>query len=86
VLILINNWLGLIPVIGSIGSLMMVAGLESFVPYLRGGTADLNTTLALWPFGSPWSQAIFRCGCRWCLELCKQIQQYQAFLESPKRS
>lgn len=47
VLILINNWLGLIPGIGSIGSMMMVDGHEAFVPYLRGGTADLNTTLAL---------------------------------------
>ena len=47
VLILINNWLGLIPGIGSIGSLVSEGGHETFVPYLRGGTADLNTTLAL---------------------------------------
>jgi F-type H+-transporting ATPase subunit a len=46
-LILINNWLGLIPGVGSIGSLVVENGHETFVPYLRGGTADLNTTLAL---------------------------------------
>jgi F-type H+-transporting ATPase subunit a len=47
VLILINNWLGLIPGIGSIGQVVMHDGHATFIPYLRGGTADLNTTLAL---------------------------------------
>jgi F-type H+-transporting ATPase subunit a len=42
--VLINNWLGLIPGIGSIGQ---VTKEHVFIPYLRGGTADLNTTLAL---------------------------------------
>ncbi len=46
-LILINNWLGLIPGVGSIGRLVSEGGHEVFVPYLRGATADLNTTLAL---------------------------------------
>jgi len=46
-LILINNWLGIIPGVGSIGKMMIENGHETFVPYLRGGTADLNTTLAL---------------------------------------
>jgi len=46
-LILINNWLGLIPGVGSIGQLVSEGGHEVFVPYLRGATADLNTTLAL---------------------------------------
>ncbi|MBI5037831.1 MAG: F0F1 ATP synthase subunit A [Candidatus Kerfeldbacteria bacterium] len=45
--VLINNWLGLIPGIGSIGFLEMEEGHEIFVPLFRGGTADLNTTLAL---------------------------------------
>lgn len=45
--ILINNWLGLIPGIGSIGFIEGEAGHQVFVPLLRGGTADLNTTLAL---------------------------------------
>lgn len=47
VLILINNWLGLIPGVGSIGQVANHDGHLVFIPYLRGGTADLNTTLAL---------------------------------------
>lgn len=43
VFILLNNWLGLIPGIGSIG--FVEHGV--FIPYFRGGTADLNATLAL---------------------------------------
>lgn len=41
--ILINNWLGLLPGVGSIGFIEY----GKFVPILRGSTADLNTTLAL---------------------------------------
>jgi F-type H+-transporting ATPase subunit a len=43
IFILLNNWLGLLPGIGSIGFIEN----NVFVPYFRGGTADLNTTLAL---------------------------------------
>lgn len=43
IFILLNNWLGLVPGIGSIGFVEN----NTFVPYFRGGTADLNTTLAL---------------------------------------
>lgn len=47
IFILLNNWLGFFPGVGSIG-LIQTHGSESiFVPLLRGGTADLNTTLAL---------------------------------------
>jgi len=45
--VLINNWLGLLPGIGSIGFIETLEGHSAFVPYFRGGTADLNTTLAL---------------------------------------
>lgn len=45
--ILLNNWLGLIPGIGSIGFIEKTAEGSLFVPLFRGGTADLNTTLAL---------------------------------------
>ncbi|MCX6785033.1 MAG: F0F1 ATP synthase subunit A [Candidatus Komeilibacteria bacterium] len=45
--VLINNWLGLIPGVGSIGFIEGEVGHQVFVPWLRGGTADLNTTLAL---------------------------------------
>ncbi len=47
VFILLNNWLGLLPGIGSIGFLEGSGGHQVFIPYFRGGTADLNTTLAL---------------------------------------
>lgn len=45
--ILINNWMGLLPGIGSIGFVETTEAHSVFVPYFRGGTADLNTTLAL---------------------------------------
>ena len=47
VFILLNNWLGLLPGIGSIGYYAIEEGHKVFVPLFRGGTADLNTTLAL---------------------------------------
>lgn len=47
IFILINNWLGLFPGIGSIGFLEQEHGHTVFVPWFRGATADLNTTLAL---------------------------------------
>jgi F-type H+-transporting ATPase subunit a len=45
--VLVNNWLGLLPGIGTIGFIESGHGESVFVPILRGGTADLNTTLAL---------------------------------------
>jgi F-type H+-transporting ATPase subunit a len=45
--VLVNNWLGLFPGIGTIGFVENAGGHLTFVPFLRGGTADLNTTLAL---------------------------------------
>ena len=44
--ILINNWLGLLPV-GGFGILEEGEHGLSFIPFLRGGTADINTTIAL---------------------------------------
>ena len=43
VFILINNWLGLLPIVGSIGFMQN----SVFIPIFRAGTADINTTLAL---------------------------------------
>lgn len=40
--VLINNWLGLLP-LGGLGLIQH----GSFIPFLRSGTADINTTLAL---------------------------------------
>jgi F-type H+-transporting ATPase subunit a len=45
--ILINNWLGLLPGVGSLGVIEVNQGRLFFIPLLRGATADLNTTLAL---------------------------------------
>lgn len=45
--ILVNNWLGIIPGIGTIGFVEHHGGHQVFVPLFRGATADLNTTLAL---------------------------------------
>jgi F-type H+-transporting ATPase subunit a len=45
--ILVNNWLGLVPGVGSIGIIEQHDGHNVFVPLFRGATADLNTTLAL---------------------------------------
>lgn len=44
VFILFNNWLGLLPGVGTIGFLEHGT---TFVPFFRGATADLNTTLGL---------------------------------------
>jgi F-type H+-transporting ATPase subunit a len=44
--ILINNWLGVLP-LGGLGIVEKSKEGLSFVPFLRGGTADINTTLAL---------------------------------------
>jgi F-type H+-transporting ATPase subunit a len=45
--ILLNNWLGLLPGVGTVGFVESGHGKNLFIPYLRGGAADLNTTLAL---------------------------------------
>jgi F-type H+-transporting ATPase subunit a len=47
IFILISNWMGLLPGIGSIGQVVSEHGEKIFIPYFRGGTADLNTTLSL---------------------------------------
>ncbi len=44
--ILLNNWLGIFP-LGGFGLIENGAHGPAFIPYLRGGTADINTTIAL---------------------------------------
>src|SRR3989344_4649814 len=44
--ILVNNWLGLLP-LGGFGILEQSEHGLVFIPFLRGGTADINTTIAL---------------------------------------
>lgn len=45
--ILVSNWLGIFPGIGSIGRWMMVHGEAELVPLFRPANTDLNTTLAM---------------------------------------
>jgi F-type H+-transporting ATPase subunit a len=45
--ILTMNWMGLLPGFGTIGLLQEHEGRQVHVPFLRAGTADLSTTLAL---------------------------------------
>jgi F-type H+-transporting ATPase subunit a len=60
IFILFTNWFGLIPGVGTIGqNVTMSDGSHVFKPFLRGGNADLNMTLAmsltfffLWTFWS----------------------------------
>jgi F-type H+-transporting ATPase subunit a len=45
--IICNNWLGLLPGVGTIGIHEVIHGKEVLVPLFRSGNADLNMTLAL---------------------------------------
>ncbi|MFA6081669.1 MAG: FoF1 ATP synthase subunit a [Patescibacteria group bacterium] len=45
--ILLENWFGLLPGVGSVLIKVVEGHEEVFVPLLRGNNADLNTTLAL---------------------------------------
>ncbi|MFA5841326.1 MAG: FoF1 ATP synthase subunit a [Candidatus Paceibacterota bacterium] len=45
-LILVNNWLGIMP-FGGFGIVEKSEEGLAFIPFLRGGTADINTTVAL---------------------------------------
>ena len=44
--VLVNNWLGILP-LGGFGMVQTGADGSTFVPFLRSGTADINTTLML---------------------------------------
>lgn len=45
--ILVSNWMGILPGVGSIGLSEVVQGKETFVPVLRSAYSDLNMTLSL---------------------------------------
>ncbi len=48
IFILLGNWLGLLPGVGTIGFKHYIEGHgQVFVPFIRGVNADLNTTLSL---------------------------------------
>lgn len=44
--VLINNWFGILP-LGAFGIIEMTDHGKAFIPLVRSGTADINTTLAL---------------------------------------
>ena len=44
--VLVNNWLGILP-FGGFGLVETGHGKSAFIPFVRSGTADINTTLAL---------------------------------------
>jgi len=45
--VMISSWAGLIPGAETIGLIKFTDGVKHYVPLIRGGTADINTTLAL---------------------------------------
>jgi F-type H+-transporting ATPase subunit a len=45
--ILVSNWMGLLPGVGTIGFVETGIHGKVFIPFFRGATADLNTTLAI---------------------------------------
>lgn len=98
IFILLNNWLGIFPGVGSIGFIESGEEGKIFVPLLRGATADLNTTLALsimaviltHIFGvaltSGWKHLNRFLGINLFLELPRKIfkeKQYTAILTNP---
>ena len=47
IFVLISNWLGILPGVGSIGFYEGHAGEQLFVPFVRSAASDLNFTIAL---------------------------------------
>jgi F-type H+-transporting ATPase subunit a len=84
ILILVNNWLGLLPGVGSIGQVISEHGEKVFVPYFRGGAADLNTTLALAAIGVVLSH-IFGVAAVGIWNYFNKFINIKALLEIPKK-
>lgn len=82
--ILLNNWLGTFPGIGSIGQVVREGHEQVFVPYFRGGTADLNTTLALAIIGVVASHIFGVMAVGWWRHFNKFIN-LKAFLDIPRK-
>jgi len=82
--ILINNWMGLLPGVGSIGQVVLEHGEKIFIPYLRSGTADLNTTLALATIALVLSHILGIVAVGWWKYLNRYIN-FKALLEIPKK-
>lgn len=82
--ILLNNWLGTFPGVGSIGKVVQEGHEQIFIPYFRGGTADLNTTLALAIIGVVASH-IFGVMALGMWNHFNKFINLKAFLEIPKK-
>jgi F-type H+-transporting ATPase subunit a len=82
--ILVNNWMGLLPGVGSIGQVVQHGEELIFIPYLRGATADLNTTLALATLAVVLSHIFGVLAVGWWHYLNKFIN-LKAFLDIPKK-
>ena len=82
--ILLNNWSGILPGVGSIGQVVSHGGEKFFIPYFRGGTADLNTTLALATIGVVISHILGVMAVGWWNYLNKFIN-IKALIEIPKK-
>ncbi len=82
--VLVNNWMGLLPGVGSIGQIVQHGEEKLFIPYLRGATADLNTTLALATIGVVLSHIFGVLAVGWWKYLNKFIN-IKAFLDIPKK-
>ncbi|MDD3101728.1 MAG: F0F1 ATP synthase subunit A [Patescibacteria group bacterium] len=82
--VLINNWMGLLPGVGSIGQIVSEGGHKLFIPYFRGATADLNTTLALASLAVVVSHIMGVVAVGWWKYLNKFIN-FKILLEIPKK-
>ena len=82
--ILISNWMGLLPGVGSIGQIVSTEEGNMFVPYLRGATADLNTTLALAIIAVVASHILGVLAVGWWKYLNKFIN-FKVLMEIPKK-
>ncbi len=84
IFILLSNWMGLLPGVGSIGQVVAEGREKVFVPYFRGGTADLNTTLALAIIGVVASH-VFGVMALGAWHYLNKFINFKAFLEIPKK-
>ncbi len=82
--ILLNNYLGLLPGVGSIGFFEPHGEESIFVPYFRGGTADLNTTLAFSLFAVV-ATHIFGIMAVGATDHFNKFFNFKALLEIPKK-
>lgn len=82
--ILLNNWLGLLPGVGTVGFVETEGTHSVFVPILRGGTADINTTLAISLFAVIASH-LFGVVTLGIWKHLNKFVNFHAFMEIPKR-